>query len=396
MHISYTKPNTKSIITSLQETLHYLDPDSPRLVDILWLHRQETLNRDTVTRRYRTDNHNYSVKMSDMLQVMPSVETLVQMATEEYATHLALHPGSRVGVSIHDTDHVYRILLTLDSDVVHEDSTIDVKQDLVALLCIGNDDVLVATGVGERCLVEAFVGSFKEYYTARRFIKYDHLLGYGQSGPIVKSMSLNEEETKRWIGNDAFYPFIEGGIEQLAKDFNDNRASVLLLMGIRGTGKTTLVRTLNVLLDRDSNVICNDEQVIGDPNFMPYVHSLEDGVTISIEDADMLCSAREDGNRQMSSLLSFADGVVHTNSKLIIATNLTNLNKVDEALVRKGRTYKVIQFRRLTPDEANAARASIGKDPIDDYGVQSVTLGDALTWEEGDNATGTTSISGFH
>lgn len=380
MHISYTHPNTNNILSRLQETLHYMDTDSPRLVDILWLHRKETLDRDTTTRRYRTDNREESVTLADMIGLVQTPTALTEAAQ-------LLYPGAKIKCSVHRTDHVYRVLLT-----VH---IADDIESLVAMLCLGCDDVLVATGVGEDLLVESFVNAIKSHYDARRFIRYSHLIGFSSNGPDVKETSLSESESKKWIGNDSFYPFIEGGLAKLAKDFSDNRASVLLLMGKRGTGKTTMVRTLNILLNRDENVICNNEEVLANPGLMPFLHRCKDGSTISIEDADNFCASRESGNAQMSSLLSFTDGGIHTRSKLIIVTNLTNLNKVDSALIRKGRTFRVIEFRELTPDEANAARQSIGKGAIDDYGKDSVTLAEALLWEEGDNTIGATNLVGF-
>lgn len=79
--------------------------------------------------------------------------------------------------------------------------------------------------------------------------------------------------------------------------------------------------------------------------------------------------------------------------KIIFPTNLPNLRVVDEALLRPGRAFKVIEFKRLSYDEANTARAAINlpnivsKDTTDTY-----TLAEALNYTEGISVPTTTRL----
>lgn len=137
-------------------------------------------------------------------------------------------------------------------------------------------------------------------------------------------------------------------------------------------------------MSREKNVVANDENVITDAGFMPFLHTLENDITITVEDADNLLTSRKTGNKQMSSLLNFAEGVVKTSTRMIISTNLPSLDKVDPAAIRHGRRFKVIAFRELTQKEANAARKAIDMPPIKfPKGRKTVTLAEALNFEDG-------------
>lgn len=85
---------------------------------------------------------------------------------------------------------------------------------------------------------------------------------------------------------------------------------------------------------------------------------------IGIEDADTFVSTRDNQNYQMSALLNYIEGVIPTNNKLIISTNLETTNRVDPALLRVGRNFRVLEFRNLTHQEANKARKSTGMKAI--------------------------------
>lgn len=171
------------------------------------------------------------------------------------------------------------------------------------------------------------------------------------------------------------------------ENFRNSNSTILLLVGARGLGKTTLIRTIASKLDRDINILADNEEVITSPGFMPYIQSHTKGLTISIEDADNLCKKREDGNTQMSALLNYADGVVRTSTKMIISTNLPGLAKIDEALYRPGRTFRVLSFGELTLEQANKAREALDLPAIEEFTdtIQKrgkLSLAEALNYEE--------------
>jgi SpoVK/Ycf46/Vps4 family AAA+-type ATPase len=155
---------------------------------------------------------------------------------------------------------------------------------------------------------------------------------------------------------DQFYPGIKEGLKKYLDSYRKNKSSVLLLMGEPGTGKTTFIK--NFIKEYQLNtVVTYDEKVMSSDFF--YIQYLTDSKKqlLVIEDADLLLSSRDDNlNKTMSKLLNITDGLVKLDSKKIIfTTNTQQYTKIDNALIRPGRCFDVINFRRLTFDEAKTA-----------------------------------------
>ena len=104
-----------------------------------------------------------------------------------------------------------------------------------------------------------------------------------------------------------------------------------------------------------------------------------------VEDADVLLTDRErDRNSIMSKFLNVSDGIVKMDSKkMIFTTNITQLNSVDDALLRKGRCYAAVEFRRLTVREARAAGEAAGLGNIDYSSKDDWSLAELFNVEEG-------------
>jgi hypothetical protein len=150
------------------------------------------------------------------------------------------------------------------------------------------------------------------------------------------------------------YPFLKG--EELT-DYYDrfmkSSASILLLLGPPGTGKTSFIRGL--LQHTKSNALVSyDEAVLGrDSIFATFIEG--DYNIFVIEDADTLLKPRKDGNGMMHKFLNVGDGLVTTQGKkMIFSTNLPSVRDVDTALVRPGRCFDVLEFGNLGYSEALA------------------------------------------
>ena len=85
-----------------------------------------------------------------------------------------------------------------------------------------------------------------------------------------------------------------------------------------------------------------------------------------------------------------------TDTKFLIGTNLSSLNKSDEAILRRGRLFKVLCFRKLTLEEAIKVRAIMGKSEVDlSILGQEISLADALNYEPTDNVEPLKRAAGF-
>ena len=72
-----------------------------------------------------------------------------------------------------------------------------------------------------------------------------------------------------------------------------------------------------------------------------------------LEDFDFHLNSRKDGNTIMYHLLGSSDGLIQSRDrKIIISSNLPNLSNIDEALIRYGRCFGVMEFRKLTYEES--------------------------------------------
>jgi len=71
-----------------------------------------------------------------------------------------------------------------------------------------------------------------------------------------------------------------------------------------------------------------------------------------LEDIDINLQSRRNGNTFMTKLLSGSDGLIKNSKKIIMSTNLSNVNDIDEALLRPGRMFDLLRTRKLSYEEA--------------------------------------------
>ena len=151
--------------------------------------------------------------------------------------------------------------------------------------------------------------------------------------------------------NDSAYPFI-GNMEKFISDFAESSANVLLLIGPPGTGKSNFIKYIISCGSKDGMLTFDHDVANKDSLYGEYIDS-NCGFLI-FEDAEILLDGtREDGNKNMHRLLNTSDGLVSSmNKKIIFSTNLSSTNEIDQALLRPGRCFSVLEFRALTYDES--------------------------------------------
>ena len=153
---------------------------------------------------------------------------------------------------------------------------------------------------------------------------------------------------------EEMYPFLKG--ESLA-DYYDrfmhSSASILLLIGPPGTGKTTFIRGLLQHAEISAIVTYDTAILSKDYLFAQFIEGNRN--VLIVEDADNFLGARTDGNDFMHKFLNVGDGLVTTkNKKMIFSTNLPSVKDIDPALIRPGRCFDILNFETLTQDQAVA------------------------------------------
>jgi len=148
------------------------------------------------------------------------------------------------------------------------------------------------------------------------------------------------------------YPFLgDESIEEYYDRYMDSSASILLLIGPPGTGKTTFIRGLLHHTERNAMVTYDEKILERDYVFSRFI---EDDVGVMvIEDADNFLKSRSDGNTMMHRFLNVGDGLISMRGKkLIFSTNLPSIRDVDSALVRPGRCFDVVTFDNYSLEQA--------------------------------------------
>lgn len=136
----------------------------------------------------------------------------------------------------------------------------------------------------------------------------------------------------------------------------DDNTGLVLLHGKPGSGKTTYIRYLSTLLDKDIMFVPNNmTDVLTSPEFIPFIMKHPNSVLI-IEDAEKVIRARGGGgdNAATSNILNMSDGILGECLKTqIIATFNTDRENIDKALLRKGRLIAEYEFNELGVEKSN-------------------------------------------
>lgn len=137
----------------------------------------------------------------------------------------------------------------------------------------------------------------------------------------------------------------------------DDNAGLIMLYGKPGTGKTSLVKSL-INDNRETNFIFVDTSVcesISDGLFLEFLQENKNAVIV-FEDCEKLLSSRENGqNESIGTILNLTDGIIAESMKIkFICTFNCSLNKVDEALLRKGRLSLKYEFKELSLEKTKA------------------------------------------
>jgi SpoVK/Ycf46/Vps4 family AAA+-type ATPase len=158
------------------------------------------------------------------------------------------------------------------------------------------------------------------------------------------------------IIHDEYYPYIKEGVSKFYDNFVSSSSNIFIALGPPGTGKSSFIRNMVVEKKLSVYLTYDDSMLESDSFFIEFLTNSSID-TLIIEDADLLMSKREhDGNKIMRKLLNISDGIVKVmNKKMIFSANITDPSNIDKALMRPGRCFGLVDFRKLTKSEAEAA-----------------------------------------
>ena len=151
-------------------------------------------------------------------------------------------------------------------------------------------------------------------------------------------------------------------IDRLNKN---NDKGIILLHGEPGTGKTSYIKYLTKLI-KDKDILFippSMAEMLSEPSIIPFLMDQRNTVLI-IEDAERVISDRE-GNGSpagVSNILNLTDGILADCLNIqVIATFNMKRERIDQALLRKGRLIAEHKFEKLSTEDTNKLLKHLGK-----------------------------------
>lgn len=236
---------------------------------------------------------------------------------------------------------------------------------------------------------------------------YIGIYSYYMQGDTLKDSFKAKQVADFGKLKNTYYPYID--VEEMFNQFLISEDSMLVLTGLSGTGKTKMIDMfLNHLLSSDvmkeklelektnekTKMLAGQDKVetmedyieviekriseMYDQDEIPVAYVKNENILASdefwgrlsdssyklviLDDLDYALLPRtqntnsqedQQKNRFISQLLSYTDGIFEegNKTKFIITTN-RDVKEIDTAVLRKGRTFDILNLRYLTPDEA--------------------------------------------
>lgn len=143
---------------------------------------------------------------------------------------------------------------------------------------------------------------------------------------------------------------------------------IIMFHGEPGTGKTSYIKYLtNLITDKEILFVPPSmTESLSDPSIIPFLMDHKNSILI-VEDAERVIADRELNGSSMgvSNILNLTDGILGDCLNIqIIATFNMKREKIDSALLRKGRLIAEHKFTKLSVNECNELLAHLGKNHV--------------------------------
>jgi hypothetical protein len=275
---------------------------------------------------------------------IPHTSRVIKVCCDESWNSEILEFSKNIGENIIITNHGDIWEGTYPNVIVYS------KQYKFHIQFIKQNNVLQVIIFAENDVYENIINTLLEKFNIeQKGLKAQWLVMSG-SGLTTKSVDID-------INNEIhseMYPFLQERnttLDEYYDAFKNSSPKILLLMGERGTGKTSFIRGLLKRHCWDAMISYDERVLTHDSTLIKFLESSSD--CFVIEDSDNLIYKREQGNNFVHKFLNLGDGLItKSGKKLILSTNITSTDEIDSALIRPGRCFDVLQFNKLTPEQS--------------------------------------------
>lgn len=283
----------------------------------------------------------------------------------------------------------------VDDEEEDEDNEIYIKGDWQgASLCIYNKEVfylidpdviqvLFKDGKGEEYIEEILkllpVKEDKPKGTEVKLVAYSG--EYYTIDSKIESTNINIEENY----NDDFLPVYE----DINKFLDTRKSGLIILRGVMGTGKTSLIRHLITNNPKKYVLVTNALAAhLASPEFLSFMLDNKDSIFI-LEDCEQILMDRRENTfgGAITNILNMSDGLLSDifNVKFICTFN-ADINSIDSALLRKGRCYANYEFKELSEEKT---KVLLNKRGIELESYKPMTLAEIFNYENKDHTKNT-------
>lgn len=192
--------------------------------------------------------------------------------------------------------------------------------------------------------------------------KINLLVGHADGGFALKQVTLNKKINIDLENNyNTNFPINKIIPNLIGKT---SKYGLYLFTGHPGTGKTTLIKYLSQKYLNAHFVFISNENfnILTNPNFVNFcILQLKNSILI-LEDSESLLASRSTSNNPfISSVLNLTDGIYGDILNLKIIATLNTEDKIDSALLRKGRLIAKVDFKPLTLEQSTNVIAKLNK-----------------------------------
>jgi SpoVK/Ycf46/Vps4 family AAA+-type ATPase len=256
-------------------------------------------------------------------------------------------------------------------------------EDMMVHLDLHENDVRLMFRVTDIAKVRDIAEELKRFRQRRSVRKPSiSLIISGHNGLSERAMQITRPKLSIQENyNDDFIAVNETILKRLRKDRDKG---LVLLHGKPGTGKTSYIRWLITNVRKDVIFLPpNMAGSITDPSLMNVLIDNPNSIFV-IEDAEniIIDRNRTGGSSSVSALLNLADGLLSDclNIQIICSFN-TDISRVDNALLRKGRLIAKYEFGELEATKAQALSNKLGFNSLID---NPMTLADIYNQNDAD------------